>query len=363
MIALSGALAFASSALALDQLRKRAEVDFGDVPCIQRVVRNQDPVFHFDWSIEEEVMYPIPEDEPAQSRRFQFLAVNQQNAGKSPEWISQADIDAVHELDATIGDPSESQIWEKSPNWPAESWFRVTPDDMRIEVTFAAADEGADWDTSGVPVGAYQVLGYTWDPPINITAVYEGLIKVVDDADDVGGPALYLEPWPEGDTPVVPEGALLELDICVDGPAETSIRAFIARPNPNARSNSDFEWVEATVSGYASAAQGNMKLSIEIPELGVGTVLEPHRVRIDVEDQEGNSYTAISPRYFQVSEGEGNPPLGETGGDHAAEGGSGGCNLQGPAGTNATCLALLSLLFWRRRRFMQFLRKGASFTD
>jgi hypothetical protein len=352
--ALALPLCLTPRALALDTLRARVTVDWGDVPCLERVVRSENPVFHFDWSIEEEVTM-VPEDEPPQSRRFQFLAIDRQNAGTSPDWITEADIAQVHAIDPSFGDPGPEEIWELSPNWPAGSWLRVTPDAERIPITLETAAAGVDWDTSGIPSGAYQLLGYTWDPPINLTRARQGLVKVVDTTDELGKPALYIDPWGES-APTAPEGSELLAQICVDAPSGSTLEAYIAAGNPNARSNEDFEWIAATLRGFEGQAEAMTEVAIEIPELGVGASFEAHRLRIDITDPEGASYTAIAPQFFNVAAGDGEPPPGETGGSANEDSGEGcACRAQ-PRNSSLLGLLLLPAFAGRRRKLARLTR-------
>ena len=349
----AGALAFVPSALALDNLRPRTVADFGDVPCMQRVVRSENPLFHFDWTISEETIYPLPPGEAVQGQRFQFLAVHRQDAGSTPEWINLADVEEAQALASQGGDeivpPPDDAVWDLSPYWPSGTWTRITPDDLRIEQSNAAAELGVDWDTSGLPVGAYQVLGYTWDPEVNVTNAREGLIKIVDDADELGPPALYVNPWEGDELPAVAEGEMLPVSLCTDAPEGSQLRAYLARPVADARHNEHFEWVPAVISDI-DAGTGDHQVEVEIPELGVSSLREDHRLRIDIEDPRGQVYTAIAPRVFQVKQGDGDPPPSyEETGDGGDDDGSAGCRVD-PSSGSVGLLWLLPLLAGRRRK-------------
>jgi hypothetical protein len=322
---------------------------------MQRIVRSESPVFHFDWTISEETTYPLPEGEAVQGQRFQFLSINRQDAGTTPEWINLADVEEAQTLASQGGGelvpPDPNAVWDLSQYWLTQDWTRITADDARIEQTHAAAETGVDWDTSGLPVGAYQILGYTWDPEVNVTSVREGLLKIVDDPNEVGPPALYINPWEGDELPAIAEGEMLPISLCSDAAEGSRLRAYLARPVADARGNQDFEWIPASLHGLDALGTGDHQLELEIPELGVGNMRQEHRVRIDIEDPEGRVYTAIAPRIFQVKQGEGQaPPADDETGDGSDDGSaSSGCRVD-PRGEPATWLLLLPLLARRRRK-------------
>ncbi len=333
----AGALAFAPRAGAIDTLRKRITVDFGAVPCMTRIDRSVDPVVELSWSIDEEESYPIPDDEVVGGRTHQLLAIARQDAGALPTWVSQTDIDATAAVVTDFGTPPPEDIWTQAPAWPSDSWTRVTPDDPRIEITFEAAAMGASWDTTGIPEGAWQLIGYTYDPPVNVSSRREGLFKVVDDDGD-GPPALFIEPK---DVALTMEGRDLELDACIDAAAGSSLSAYIGEV---VGGGAEIEWEQVELSLDELPARGDFPFAVQIPWGAGGQPLRAYRVRLDVEDPSGAVYTAYSPRVYQVSEDpDGPPPDDESGASPCA------CRAD-TKGTPAASLALLALLAWRRRR-------------
>lgn len=340
-VVVAGVFAFAPRAIAIDTLRERIRVDFGEVPCMERIVRSTDTDYTFNWSISSEESYPIPSDEVPGGRTHQILAIARQEAKQLPTWVSQADVDASAAIVPDFGVPSDEDIFERSPNWPAPSWLRVTPDDPRIEITDANAQAGATWDTTDVPPGAYQLVGYTFDPPVNITSRREGLLKVVD-GDENGAPALFIEPR---DVAVTLEGTTLGLQACIDAAPDSTLTGYIGEV---VASDAPIDWQEVDLEVANLPSRGGFELGVRVPFGAGGNPLRNYRVRVDVQDVGGASYTAYSPRVYAVAEDPDAP--GETG--DGGSGPGGGCSIASNAegGRLAFWLGLGWGLVWRRRR-------------
>ncbi len=179
------------------------------------VERDQDPVVHFDYAIPAEDTELSPDELP-DSRTHQFVALCRERPLTEllPGWLTRDDV----ERSAQIGlldsaDLSSAALLDESPTW-TDCLVRITGDDERRPITFAQAALGVDWDTTGVPVGVWAIVGHTFEPPLNLWRDRPGFVKIVDDRDDPEQdlPALALL----GDEQVLEPGATFELDGCVD---------------------------------------------------------------------------------------------------------------------------------------------------
>ena len=338
----AGALLWAPSASAIDSERKRIRVDFGEVACIQRVVRSENAVHEFNWSIEEEEVYPIPADEVDGGRRHQILAIRKQSVLELPTWLSQTDIDATAAKIDGFGAVEDAYIWESSPDWPADVWRRVTPDAPRIEITNAAAEAGASFDTTGLAPGPYQLIGYTYDPPVNVTSRADGLLKVVDSPNEDGAPALYVH---AGDFTVVTEGDRIDFDACLDAAPGTTLEAYLGEVQLGVEP----EWEAIPLQLGDVPNRGEFQLSVDIPYGWGGQPLRKVLLRVDAVDPDGARYTAYASRFFEVAaDPNGGEESGETGGENESSGG--GCDVGGRSGALGLLGLVLGLSFRRRRR-------------
>jgi len=341
----AGALLWSPSASALDPERQRLLVDFGQVPWMQCIVRSEATALDFSWSIDEEETYPIPADEVVGGRRHQILAINRQSILELPSWLSQADIDDTAAVIEGFGNVEAKYIWDQSPSWPSGSWLRVTPDAQRVEITHAAAEQGASFETSGISTGVYQLLGYTYDPPVNVTSRAEGLLKVVDTANEAGAPALFVHAAQQA---VFTEGEHLRLAACIDAAPDTSLRAYLGEVELGAEPN----WEPVDLDATAVPERGEFDLELDIPYGWGGQPLRKVLLRVDAVDPEGATYTAYSSRFFEIAA----DPNGETGEAQDADAGGersspGRCQVGDTGGfAYLGSLGLLGLAGVRRRR-------------
>jgi MYXO-CTERM domain-containing protein len=207
-----------------NMVHQRTPVLWPEAPCIASVDRASDPLFEFGYAIPVEDTN-LTVDELADSRTHQFIGFCRQwPAGTSPpQYISVDDlqraIDIDSELDATKLDDPEATL-ETSAEW-AGCWTRITPDDQRRPITFAAAAEPVVWDTSGIASGTWVIAGYTWEPPYNLWRRAPWVVRVFDDDSDPAllQPAVTVGPTPE----LLIEDELLQLELCVAADPEATL--------------------------------------------------------------------------------------------------------------------------------------------
>lgn len=194
LLALGGGAFTARPADASDGALPRTPVVHIGTECLVVVDRSSNPSVHLDYTVPFADTC-VTSDEAPQSRTHQFLATcrGTEPGELLPAWVSQADVAAANEAGAIPDDlaPTEGDILESSPTWK-DCWTRIVPDAERRAITCEAALPGIDWDTTGLPAGAWTVWGYTYQPPINQWTRRTGVVKIADDQHDP--PAVALEP-------------------------------------------------------------------------------------------------------------------------------------------------------------------------
>ncbi|EDM75955.1 hypothetical protein PPSIR1_19819 [Plesiocystis pacifica SIR-1] len=174
-----------------NELHVRTPVLWPGASCGQVVERggSEDAALHLDYAIPAEDTL-LTADELEDSRTHQFLALCRDRPSTEllPEWITADDL--ARSLDAGLLDAAEAEaiisdlgILDAHPEWSSCA-RRITADDDRRPITFAAAEAGVDWTLADVPVGVWRVAGYTFEPPLNLWSPRPGFIKIVDDLDD-----------------------------------------------------------------------------------------------------------------------------------------------------------------------------------
>lgn len=218
------ALGLAGHARAGNTVHPRTPVLWPDAPCIQAVDRSQTALFEFGYAIPAEDTN-LTIDELDDSRTHQFVAFCRQWPAGSPppNYISVADlqraINSDVELDASKLDDPEATL-ETSAAW-AGCWTRVTADDQRRPITFAAASEPVVWDASAVDPGTWMIAGYTWEPPYNLWRRAPWVVQVHDGVED---PALRQPAAAIGPTPnLLTEDEPLALDVCLAADPDASV--------------------------------------------------------------------------------------------------------------------------------------------
>jgi len=187
--------------------------------CAVVVDRSVDPLVQLDYSIPLEDT-ALTFDELPDSRTHQFFALCRDRALTEllPPWIARDDIERSEAAGLLEPGTPAGAILDESLDWSA-CFVRITADDQRRPITYAQADQGVAWDTSGVAVGVWSVAGYTFEPPLNLWSARPGFVKILDDHDDPAQdlPAIALL----GSEQALEPGAAIELEACVDalGPA------------------------------------------------------------------------------------------------------------------------------------------------
>lgn len=201
----------------------RTPVNWAGAPCMTVIDRSVDPVYALSYAVPFEDTQLTP-DEVEDSRRHQFFALCRDRRDEQylPNWITSADLDAA--VANALGDPASVDpsvdVLETSAEW-AGCWARITADDERRPITFEAASEPVQWDTSGLEAGTWVVEGYTWEPWTNLWTHRPGAFKIVDDPDPAASaPAVAFD---FSEQPVY-VGEVAGITGCVDAMAGSTMR-------------------------------------------------------------------------------------------------------------------------------------------
>lgn len=224
-------VAIPSLARAGNTVHPRTPVQWPDGACIRTVDRSVDPVFHIEYTIPFEDTN-LTADELPDSRRHQFIALCRQYDRQTglPTYVSEQDL--ARTIDAGLTEPSVDDdpdaTLERAPGWDG-CWSRVNADDDRRPITFEAAEAGVDWDTSEVAPGVYQLVGHTFEPPVNLWRLAPYAVRVVDDPSANIGPAAVLADVPQ----VVSHDEPVRLTPCIHAPAGSELRVLWALADPD----------------------------------------------------------------------------------------------------------------------------------
>ncbi len=181
-------LSFASAASAGNGPEPRTPIDWTGAPCMTIVDRSVSATVHLDYGIPMEDV-EVTDDEVEDSRTLQFFGFCRALDPQTylPRWITLADVERARDIGIAPETVNAQNVMETNTDW-VDCWHRINADDDRRPITYAAAEEGILWDTTGLAVGTYVVEGYTWEPPLNIWSSRPGVIKVVDDPDPALSP-------------------------------------------------------------------------------------------------------------------------------------------------------------------------------
>lgn len=173
----------------------RVPPSFLGAACIGVVDRSVDPVWRFDVGIPFEDTSLGP-DEPPDGRTFQFFALCRQPGPLEalPPWITAADAETASMFDPTIELPAAGEPLDESPTWQS-CVEPITTAAERMPISCEATMDGAAWDATGVPAGAYAVWGYTYEPVQSLWTPRDGVVRVIDGDDASAGPAVSFA-WP-----------------------------------------------------------------------------------------------------------------------------------------------------------------------
>lgn len=188
-------LSWAGPAGASNTGKPRVPPSFLGPGCIETVDRSVDPSWVFDVGIPFEDT-GLTEDEPPDGRTFQFFALCRQPGPLEalPRWVDADDATVAVEYDPTLELPGPGEALDESAAW-AGCVQAITPAAERIPITCEATLGGGQWDTTGVPAGAYAIWGYTYEPAQNLWTPRDGVVRVVDGDDASAGPAVSFS-WP-----------------------------------------------------------------------------------------------------------------------------------------------------------------------
>ena len=285
-VMLVAGLAPVHEAAAIDGTRIRTPVVWSDTPCMTIVDRSVDATLHVPYDIPLEDL-DVTKDEVADGRTHQFVAFCRDHDPTDvlPGWISEADVAAAEALGLVdLGTVTGEQILEQSMPWQG-CFAKISEDDERRPISFAAAAEGVDWDTSELAGGAWFIEGFTHDPPLSIWSPRPGVVKVVDDpALPASGPAAAVLNGEE----VVTSGDPVAIEGCISAMEGTVI---------------DLSWVEVGESRWSTPVRGEL---VRGTEFSVDLLLPPEmagqsaRVRIDAEDPQGRQTTAYMSEFVIV---------------------------------------------------------------
>jgi MYXO-CTERM domain-containing protein len=198
-----------------NEAHPRTPVHWPGTECGRVIDRSVEPTIHFEYAVPVEDTQLGPEELP-DSRTHQFFALCRQRPTTEllPNWISVDDVE--RSILAGLIEPGSvpaSEVLDTSATW-ADCSVRITADDDRRPIDFATAEQGFDWDLADVPIGVWQVAGYTFEPPLDLWRAQPGFVKIVDDPDDPAQdlPAAHTAKtngywWPDHPN---------ELELCVD---------------------------------------------------------------------------------------------------------------------------------------------------
>ena len=280
----------------------RTPVDWSSAACMTVVDRSSDgPLVSLEYAIPYEDT-DVTQDEVADSRTHQFFVFCRDRHLEDilPGWISEADVMAA-DL-AGLGDANivdfELEILDNTPIW-AGCWQRITADDERRPITFAAASTPVPWDTSTLAPGAYVVDGYTYEPWFNLWTPHPGVFKLVDDPDPAAnGPAAALTFGEQTVTYGVDEASITG---CVDAMAGSTMTLSWSNGNINGEPNWEVFAADLPVEGasfdvaYAPAIEA---------------VSNSVMIQLEVTDPMGRSWLAYSRQYIAVVEDVGGDESG-----------------------------------------------------
>jgi len=267
-----------STAGAVDGLRVRTPVLWSDAACMTIVDRSADSVVHLAYEIPFEDLEPTA-DEVADGRTHQFFGLcrGHDPTEDLPAWISEADVAAAEALELVdLGTIVGDAILDLNRSWQGCA-LRITDDAERRPISFAAAAQGVDWDTSGVAPGAWVVEGFTHDPAFSIWSPRPGVFKVVDDPSlEASGPAAAVRNGEE----LVVSGEAVTIEGCVSAMDGSVLELW---------------WAEVGEDRWQSALRGE---PVRGEGFGLELLLPPEmagqaaRVRVEVEDPMGRRTVA-----------------------------------------------------------------------
>ncbi|WP_146158703.1 hypothetical protein [Enhygromyxa salina] len=278
----------------------RTPVDWSNAPCMTIVDRSQDPIHALSYAIPLEDVDVTP-DEVVDSRTHQFFGFCRDRHLEDilPGWITEAEVIAAGAKG--LGDPGvvdlELEVLENAPDW-ADCWVRITDDDERRPITFAAAAQPVLWDTSMLAPGTWSVEGYTYEPWFNLWSPHPGVFKIVDDPDPAASPPAAALTFFEQTVSINEQASITG---CVDAMAGSTMSFSWSNGNINGEPN----W--EVFSADIPAERGSFDLPFAPPLAAASNSV---MIRLEIVDPIGREWTAYSRHYIAVVD-----DVGETGCD------------------------------------------------
>lgn len=294
-----GLMVLSAPAHASNPTHARTPVDWSAQPCgIVHDRSAEGPVVRFDYDIPQEDVEGISDNEVDDARRHQFFAFCRGHAVRDllPTWIDQADIDAAAAKSLPLTDDvAPGEILEQSDEWQA-CWWTVTADEERRPISYEAASQPVEWDTTGLPAGTYFIEGYTWDPPFNLWAARPGFVKLIDaPADREDHPAVGLVGFNDVGAPDEP----LTLAACSDVADDATLSVEVAVLAPGEAP----EWVEVATDLPAPGLAGSVTFTP-----GEAFAEQAITVRLRSQDPQGRTAIAYLPAELSMTAASDDPP-------------------------------------------------------
>jgi MYXO-CTERM domain-containing protein len=270
----------------------RTPVVWSDAPCMTVIDRSVSPIHSFAYAIPYEDI-DVTQDEVVDSRTHQFFAYCRDHHLEEilPSWITEAEpmAAAAAGLGNLDGVDLELHVLENNPEW-ADCWARITADDQRRPITFAAAAAPIEWDTTALPAGTWVVEGYTYEPWFNMWTGHPGVFKIVDDPDPAASPPAAALTFSEQ---IVTFGDQATITGCVDAmPGSTmtltwALSSAVEEP----------VWIESVVDVPVEGS--SFELAYAPP---IETVSSSVMIRVEVVDPLDRTWTAHAIAYIGVIE-------------------------------------------------------------
>ncbi|MFV8749273.1 MYXO-CTERM sorting domain-containing protein [Nannocystaceae bacterium ST9] len=290
-----GSMLAPASAWAGNGTHPRTPVSWSDAPCMTIVDRSVSPIHSFGYSIPYEDVDVTPDEVP-DSRTHQFFAYCRDRHLEEilPSWITEADAmaAAAKGLGELADVDLELQVLENVPEW-ADCWTRITADDQRRPITFAAAAEPVEWDTTALPAGTWVVEGYTYEPWFNMWTPHPGVFKIVDDPDPAASPPAAALTFTEQTVTFGDSGTVSG---CVDAmPGSTMTLSWALSAFGN-----EPQWHEFASDVPVEGASFELAFAPTIEAVSSSVL-----IRLDVSDPLARSWTAHAIEYIAVVENVG----------------------------------------------------------
>lgn len=290
-MACTGLVSLAPALVHAHALEPRTPVDWTGAPCMTTIDRARSgPIHLLSYAIPKEDL-PLPDIEPVDGRSHQFFVFcrDHQREDVLPNWINDDDVKVAVHLglgDVSLIEP-ERDILVQVDAW-AGCWTAINADDARRPITFEAAAEPLQWDTSALPAGTYVVEAYTWDPWFNLWTEHPGVFRIVDDPDPAANPPAAALTHPEQ---LVEVGEAAHIEGCVEAmPGSTMTLSWALAGTGEAP-------VWQVAAADVPVESGSFALELPGPADVAGRYM---LVALEVVDPQGRSWTAHGYNYIGV---------------------------------------------------------------